>query len=87
MKVRSKNTLITRLRAGDRKDERVRVAFFDAKPYDRASFDALCPPHVRIDYYDSRLDEHTLENLLLNFLIDANVARERRAAAAKKKRR
>jgi hypothetical protein len=33
-----------------------------------------------------RKDEHTLENLLLNFLIDANVARESRVPPPKKKK-
>ncbi|MCZ6792231.1 MAG: hypothetical protein O7J95_01305 [Planctomycetota bacterium] len=33
---------------------------------------------------ESRTDEHTLENLLLNFLIDANVAREARGSRRKK---
>jgi hypothetical protein len=34
---------------------------------------------------ESRADEHSLENLLLNFLIDANVAREARELGTKKR--
>jgi len=58
-KVRDKNRKIATLEAAVRPDGRTGVAFFDAKPHDRQSFDARVPPGLRLHYLEPRLGPAT----------------------------
>ena len=51
-KIRAKNRQIATLAAAARTDTRTGVAFFDTKPYDRDSFDAHAPEHLRLQYFE-----------------------------------
>jgi CRP/FNR family transcriptional regulator len=58
-KVRTKTRQVATLRAGEAVDPRTQIAFFDAKPYDRRSFDARLPEHLCANYFDWRLTPST----------------------------
>lgn len=54
-KVRRKTRRLVGLLAGVARDPRPRVAFFDTKPYDRASFEARRPASVAATFLETRL--------------------------------
>ncbi|MBN2194640.1 MAG: cyclic nucleotide-binding domain-containing protein [Polyangiaceae bacterium] len=58
-KVRAKNQRIATLEAAALPDGRIGIAFFDAKPYDRQSFDARVPAGMRLHYLEARLGPTT----------------------------
>ena len=58
-KVRGKTRQVAALRAAIDGDQRPAIAFFDAKPYDRRSFDARVPADLRIEYFEVRLSPVT----------------------------
>lgn len=59
-KVRTKTAQVATLLARSGRDPRQLVAFFDAKPYERAAFDAHWPEGVRPVYIDARLGPETV---------------------------
>jgi D-lactate dehydrogenase len=46
---------------GPEASQRFRIAFFDAKPYDRESFEPLLDPDLYASWFGARLDVHTAE--------------------------
>ena len=45
-----------------RRDEKMKIAFFDAKPYDKPSFDKLCKDSdIKIKYFETKLNEDTVD--------------------------
>lgn len=42
--------------------ERIRIAVFDAKSYDRIYFDALCPEGYEVTYFEHKLNEGTVDS-------------------------
>jgi len=58
-KVRGKTRQIATLKASGAPDSSTRVAFFDAKSYDRKSFDPRVPEGIRIHYFEPRLGPAT----------------------------
>ncbi len=58
-KVRGKTQQVAALKASGAPDSRTQVAFFDAKSYDRHSFDARVPSGLRLHYLEPRLGPTT----------------------------
>ncbi len=59
-KVRSKTRALATVLARHGHDPREQVAFFDAKPYDRAAFEARRGEHLRLRYLEARLGPETV---------------------------
>lgn len=59
-KVRAKTAQVATLLARAGHDPRQLVAFFDAKPYERAAFEARWPAELRATYFDARLGPETV---------------------------
>jgi D-lactate dehydrogenase len=58
-KVRRKTRQVAALKASHTPDSRTRIAFFDAKSYDRNSFDARLPADLGVHYLEARLGPTT----------------------------
>jgi D-lactate dehydrogenase len=58
-KIRSKTAQVATLIDRTRRDPREKIVFFDAKPYERESFDRLLPESLRIRYVQARLGPTT----------------------------
>ena len=59
-KVRAKTRQVATLLSRADGDPRDVIAFFDAKPYERAAFDARLPPDLGIHYFEPRLGPSTV---------------------------
>lgn len=59
-KVRAKTRQVATLLSRTAGDPRELIAFFDAKPYERAAFDARLPADLRIHYFEPRLGPSTV---------------------------
>jgi D-lactate dehydrogenase len=58
-KIRDKNTQVATLLQRTQRDPREKIVFFDAKPYERAAFDARMPESLRARYIEARLGPDT----------------------------
>lgn len=58
-KVRAKTQQVATLLSRTGRDPRQKVAFFDAKPYEQAAFDARWPEDLRASYFEARLGPAT----------------------------
>jgi D-lactate dehydrogenase len=83
-KVRDKTNLVATLLARAGQDPREQVVFFDAKPYERAAFDARLPESLRLHYVEARLGPATARLArgypvvcaFVNDVLDASVLEE-----------
>jgi D-lactate dehydrogenase len=58
-KVRGKTGQLANLLAGFEADDRPRLAFFDTKPYERASFEPVIDRQLAVTWYETRLNPGT----------------------------
>lgn len=58
-KVRAKTQQVATLLSRTTRDPREIIAFFDARPYDRAAFEPRFPEDLRATYFEARLEPHT----------------------------
>lgn len=58
-KVRRKTAQVATLLQRTQRDPREKIVFFDAKPYERAAFDARLPDSLRVRYLEARLGPST----------------------------
>ncbi len=58
-KVRAKTQQVATLLSRTARDPRQLIAFFDAKPYERAAFDARLSDDLRAHYFEARLEPST----------------------------